>query len=117
MHYKSRITRIAAIFAAALLSSAAHAEDAAPPAPAAATTAPDAMQLEADMQQLDWEQFRSVVESIPKLKADVDAYGPAGWTYVKGKYKTYAWHRNIERLDDDEKRRLAALIEAARKSR
>jgi hypothetical protein len=87
------------------------------PALAKEPQAPDSKQLENQLQRLDWPQFRSVVESIPKLKADVDAYGPAGWTYVKGKYKTYGWKKNIDKLDDAEKRRLAALIQAARKAR
>jgi hypothetical protein len=77
----------------------------------------DSKRLEHDLQSLDWKQFRSVIESIPKLKADVDAYGPAGWDFVKGRYKTYGWKKNIDRLDDGEKRRLAALIDNAEQRR
>jgi hypothetical protein len=75
----------------------------------------DSKRLEAELQGMRWEQFRAVIEAIPKLKADVDAYGPAGWEYVKGKYKTYGWHKNIDKLDGEEKRRLAALIESQEK--
>jgi hypothetical protein len=77
----------------------------------------DSRHLERELQGLDWEQFRAVIEAIPKLKADVDAYGPAGWEYVKGKYRTHEWRKNIAKLDDDEKRRLAGLIDAARERR
>lgn len=77
----------------------------------------DSKHLEHELQSLSWEQFRSVVTAVPKLKADVDAYGPAGWEYVKGKYKTYGWSRNIDRFDGDEKKKLAALIDQARKRR
>jgi hypothetical protein len=75
----------------------------------------DSKRLEGQLQGMSWEQFRSVIEAIPKLKADVDAYGPAGWEYVKGKYKTYGWRKNIDKLDEEEKRRLAALIESQEK--
>ncbi len=76
----------------------------------------DGARLEHELQELDWPQFRSVIEAVPKLKADVDAYGPAGWEYVKGRYKTYQWHKNINRLDADEKQRLAALIDTAQQA-
>lgn len=75
----------------------------------------DSVRLEHELQRLKWEQFRAVVEAIPKLKADVDAYGPMGWEYVKGKYQTHEWHKNIDKLDADEKQRLAMLIETAEK--
>jgi hypothetical protein len=74
----------------------------------------DSKRLEKALQSLNWEQFRTVIEAIPKLKADVDAYGPAGWTFVRGTSQTYPWHRNIDKLDDDERRHLAALIETSR---
>lgn len=74
----------------------------------------DSKRLEHALQSLNWNQFRAVVAAVPKLKADVDAYGPAGWEYVKGKYKTYGWKKNIDRMDADEKKKLAALIEEAR---
>ncbi|MDD5248907.1 MAG: hypothetical protein PHY45_07975 [Rhodocyclaceae bacterium] len=73
----------------------------------------DSAHLERALQGLSWEQFRAVIEAIPKLKADVEAYGPAGWEYVKRRYKTYAWRKNIDKLDSDEKKKLAALIESA----
>lgn len=82
---------------------------------AAADDRLDSKRLEGELQRLSWDQFRSVIEAIPKLKADVDAYGPAGWTYVKGRYRTHEWRKNIDKLDGDERRRLAALIAAARK--
>lgn len=78
---------------------------------------PDSKQLEKELQQLSWKQFRTVIEAIPRLRADVEAYGPAGWQYVKAKYQSHAWKKNIDRLDDNEKRQLARLILDARKSR
>lgn len=71
---------------------------------------PDSKQLEAELQGLPWKQFRSVIESVPKLKADVEQYGSAGWTYVKATYKTYGWKKNIDRLSPEQKSRLAELI-------
>lgn len=76
---------------------------------------PDSRQMEQDLQHLDWPQFRRVVESVPKLKADVDAYGPLGWKYVEVNYRTYHWQKNIDRLDDGQKRQLSELIRAARR--
>jgi len=75
--------------------------------------APDSRQMEHDLQRLDWPRFRQVVESVPKLKTDVDAYGPTGWKYVKASYRIYPWRKNIDRLDDGQKRRLAELIRQA----
>ena len=69
------------------------------------------------MQSLPWKQFRSVIESVPKLKADVEAYGPAGWKYVEARYKAYGWNKGIDNLDDDEKQRLADLIKRAKRAR
>lgn len=77
----------------------------------------DSRTLERKLQELDWQQFRWVIEAIPKLKAEVEAYGPAGWEYVKGKYRTHEWRKSIAKLDDDEKRRLAGLIDSAREHR
>ncbi len=71
-------------------------------------------QMEKDLQRLDWRQFRSVVEAIPKLKADVEAYGPAGWEFVRANYRSYRWKKNIDRLDASQKEELAALIEKAK---
>jgi hypothetical protein len=77
----------------------------------------DSKQLEKELQALPWPQFRKVIESIPKLKADVEAYGSAGWQFVKAKYPTHAWKKNIDRLNDEEKRQLAKLIQDVRKIR
>lgn len=77
----------------------------------------DSAQMESSLQHLNWEKFRSVIESVPKLKADVDAYGPLGWRYVQANFTTYGWKKNIDRLDDTQKRNLAGLIQAARDTR
>jgi hypothetical protein len=60
---------------------------------------------------------RWVVESVPKLKAGVDAYGPMGWRYVQSRYATYPWKSSIDRLDTAEKLHLVELIRRARKVR
>jgi hypothetical protein len=78
---------------------------------------PDSRQLEKDLQGLSWNQFRSVVEAIPPIRAEVEKYGSAGWHYVKMRYQTYSWKRNIDQLTDGEKRQLAQLIQTARKKR
>ena len=100
---------------------------AAPLAQAAAPTAPvrgvsksaepDSAVLERQLQQLPWPQFRSVVESVPKLKSAVDAYGPAGWQFVQANYRSYGWRRNIDKLSVEQKRDLAARVERARSQR
>ncbi|HJW24125.1 MAG TPA: hypothetical protein VJ576_04440 [Rhodocyclaceae bacterium] len=74
----------------------------------------DNEQLEKALQSLPWEQFRAVVEAIPKLKADVDAYGPLGWQYVQANYRTYPWRKNIKKLHEPQKKHLAELIDQAR---
>lgn len=79
-----------------------------------AAGAPDSKQLEAELQGLPWKQFRSVVEAVPNLKADVEQYGSAGWAYVKASYKTYGWKKNIDRLSPEQKSRLAELIGRAK---
>lgn len=78
---------------------------------------PDSKIMEQDMQNLPWLQFRSVVEAVPKLRAEVEAYGALGWTYVQSKYKTHRWKKNIERMDVEEQRQLAALIAKAKRAR
>ncbi|HTZ00063.1 MAG TPA: hypothetical protein VMB75_09520 [Rhodocyclaceae bacterium] len=89
-----------------------------PPAAAHAEAAvPDSSQLEKELQGLPWKKFRSVVEAIPKLRADIEAYGPLGWQYVQAHYATYGWKKNIDKLDDDQKRQLAQLIRSARAAR
>lgn len=73
--------------------------------------------IEQDLQRLSWPQFRSVVEAIPKLKADIEAYGPLGWQYVRQNYKTHGWRKNVGKLDEAQKRRLVELIEVARRQK
>jgi len=53
---------------------------------------------------------------VPKLKADVDAYGEFGWQYVQMNYKTYKWKRNIDKLDDEQKHQLTRLIRSAQQA-
>lgn len=91
-----------AIVAALLLPWAAHTAE---PAPA------DSAQLEKELQRLPWEQFKSVIAAVPRLKADVEAYGPMGWQFVKARYQTHAWRKNIDKLDAGQKRELRELIE------
>ena len=79
------------------------------------TAVPDSLQLEGNLQALNWEQFRSVIKAEPKLYASVEAYGPAGWQFVKANYQTYKWRRQIDKLDPQQKLRLNELIKAARK--
>ena len=108
---------IAGIWAAsAVAADAPQTADAKVVAPAKQGTL-DSKQIESDLQSLPWKQFRSVIESVPKLKADVEAYGPAGWKYVEARYKTYGWKKGIDKLDDDEKQRLADLIKLAKRAK
>jgi len=76
---------------------------------------PDSRQLEKELQRLDWNQFRSVLEAIPKLKADVDAFGPSGWQFVQANYRYYPWRRLIDKLDTEQRQHLSELIQAAKK--
>jgi hypothetical protein len=99
----------ASVFAADAKPSA-HTKAAAP----AKSRVVDSQQIEKDLQRLPWKQFRSVIESVPKMKADVEAYGPMGWKYVEANYTTYAWKKNIDKLDDAQKKRLADLIQVAK---
>ena len=82
--------------------------------PSQADDLPVSVQLEHDLQSLSWPQFRAVVEGVPKLKADVDAFGTLGWEYVRLHYTTYRWQRNIERLDADQRGRLTVAIREAK---
>jgi len=77
-------------------------------APAAAL--PDSKQIEQDLQHLPWPSFKSVIEGIPKLKADVDAYGEFGWNYVKANYTKYGWKKAIDKLDAEQKQHLVDLM-------
>ena len=105
-----------------LLATSAFAADGAISA-GAATEVPAAdgmlnsQQMEQDLQQLTWKQFRSVIESVPKMKADVEVYGPLGWQYVQSNYKTYGWKKSIDRLDDNQKQQLADLIKTAKSTK
>jgi hypothetical protein len=74
----------------------------------------DSATMERELQRLPWSQFRSVVEAVPKLKAGIDAYGPAGWQFVQANYRNYGWKKNIDRLDEDQKKQLAELIRRAK---
>lgn len=76
---------------------------------------PDARQLEKELQSLNWKQFRSVIEAIPPIRAEVDKYGPLGWQYVRQNYRTYPWRRSISRLAELQRIELARLIAQARK--
>jgi len=75
---------------------------------------PDSRQMEQDLQRLPWKKFRFVIESVPKMKTDVEAYGPAGWQYVQSRYTTYGWKKNIDKLDATQKKHLAKLIKVAK---
>jgi len=83
----------------------------------AATPIPNSLQLEKDLQSLNWDQFKAVIEAIPEIRREVEKYGPLGWEYVKTNYRSHGWKKNIDRLDSGEKQRLAQLIQRARKSR
>ncbi|MEW6514548.1 MAG: hypothetical protein AB1443_11160 [Pseudomonadota bacterium] len=80
-----------------------------------AKSVPDSQKLEKDLQSLSWKQFRSVIEAIPPIRAEVNKYGPLGWQYVQQHYRTYPWKRSIDRLSGGQKIELARLIENARK--
>lgn len=75
---------------------------------------PDSMKLEKELQSSSWPGFRSVVEALPKLRAEVDRYGPLGWQYVRANYRTHPWKKVIDRLDTDQRRQLADLIQKAK---
>ena len=92
---------------------AASAAGAVAPPAVARNAEVDSAKMEQDLQRLPWKQFRSVVESEPKLKAGIDAYGPAGWQFVQANYRTYGWKRNIDKLDERQKKQLAEKIRRA----
>ena len=92
---------------------AASAAGAVAPPAVARNAEVDSAKMEKDLQRLPWKQFRSVVESEPKLKAGIDAYGPAGWQFVQANYRTYGWKRNIDKLDERQKKQLAEKIRRA----
>jgi hypothetical protein len=77
---------------------------------------PDSRQLEKELQSLNWGQFKAVIEAIPDIRREVEKYGPMGWEYVRTNYRSHGWKKNIDRLDTEEKQRLAQLIQRARKT-
>lgn len=81
--------------------------------PAITQPIPTSDALEKELQGLTWPQFKFVVQSVPKLKAKVDAYGLAGWKYVESRYRVYGWKKSIDKLDAQEKIALAKLIRQA----
>ena len=110
------VLSLAALVGAPVLAASA-AGAASPPAvtrAAAQNAEVDSAKMEKDLQRLPWKQFRSVVESEPKLKAGIDAYGPAGWQFVQANYRTYGWKRNIDKLDERQKKQLAEKIQRAK---
>ena len=92
------------------------ASDVAPTEARATTCAPDSRQIEKALQHLPWKPFRSIVESIPALKSGIDAYGPMGWKIVQANYTTYPWKKNIDKLDELQKKRLIESIQNAKGS-
>lgn len=89
-------------------------EEAREEAPQETATPQSSKALERQLQSLEWEQFRSVVTAVPKLRAQVDAYGPLGWQYVRDYYRSYGWRRSIDKLDAGQKLELGQLIARAR---
>lgn len=79
--------------------------------------AADSKQMEADLQRLPWKQFRSVIEAVPKMRAQVEAYGTIGWQIVQANYTRYHWQKNIDKLDEVQKQQLVELIRAAKAAR
>jgi hypothetical protein len=77
----------------------------------------DSRQMEKDLQRLPWPRFRAIVEAVPKLRAGVEAYGPAGWQIVQANYTRYHWQKNIDKLDEAQRKQLAELIRAAKTAR
>lgn len=86
-----------------------------PPAkPAAPQSVPDSRQMERELQGMTWPQFRSVIEAIPEIKAEIEARGSAGWLFVQANYRRHGWKKHIDRLDAGQKRQLAELIARAK---
>ncbi len=79
--------------------------------------APDSATLEKELQRLPWVKFRAIIEGVPKLKADVDRYGPTGWKFVEVNYQSYGWKKNINKLDDKQRSLLVQLLRQATGSR
>ena len=105
---------IASLWTSAVLSAEVQSPRVVDAAAQAGSGAPDSRKIEKELQGLPWKQFRSVIEAVPKMKADVEAYGPVGWKYVEANYRRYGWKKNIDKLDDDQKKHLADLIRQAK---
>lgn len=73
----------------------------------------DILKFEKDLQRLPWNKFRSIIEAVPSLKADVERYGPSGWKYVEVNFQSYRWRRNISKLKGDQMELLGNLIKQA----
>lgn len=110
------LTALAAIIMAMPAQAAAPTKNTAAAPRTSLPPMPDSQQIEADLQRLPWPQFRTVIESIPKLKADVEAHGKLGWAFVQTNYKTHPWKKNIDRLDDAQRRQLVDKIRQAQKT-
>ena len=74
----------------------------------------DSRQMSTDLPHLPWKPFKAIIEAVPKLASDVNAYGPLGWQFVKENYKTYDWKKKIDKLDAVQKKQLAELIKNAK---
>ncbi|MDO8933910.1 MAG: hypothetical protein Q7U97_16075 [Rhodocyclaceae bacterium] len=112
-HDSMNSTLLALALAAGLWAAPAFAAETAPAAEIRAA-APDTRAMEKDLQQLPWKAFRSVIEAVPKMKTDVEAYGPMGWKFVEANYRNHAWKKNIDKLDEPQKKLLADLIRRAK---
>lgn len=89
------------------------------PTEAAATTPvkaseTDSQQMSKDLQSLPWKPFKAIIEAVPKLASDVNAYGPLGWQFVRENYRTYDWKKKIDKLDAVQKTQLGELIRNAK---
>lgn len=82
-------------------------------ATAAPSKVPDSQQMSDALRKLPWTSFRSIIEAVPKLSSGVNAYGPAGWEFVRANYKAYNWKKKIDKLDAAQKQQLADLIRKA----
>lgn len=80
---------------------------------AAPSNVPDSQQMSDALRKLPWTSFRSIIEAVPKLSAGVNAYGPAGWEFVRANYRAYNWKKKIDKLDAAQKQQLAELIRKA----
>lgn len=75
------------------------------------------LRLEKELQALPWPQFQAVIRAVPKLKAEVDAYGAFGWQYVKARYQRWPWRKNVGRLAPEQQQALGELIARAKSGR